>query len=68
LEEVKSIAGKPTRLVYDDYRHWCYGSGHKNIPTRTKFTRDVLAETGLITKDMRSNLEGGRVVKSYSEK
>lgn len=68
LEETESIVGRPTQLVYEDYRYWCYNSGHKNLPTRTKFTRDILAETGLITKDMRSKLAEGKVVKCYSEK
>ena len=64
LEEAGSIAGKPTQDVYDDYRHWCVCSGHKNVTTRKKFTKEVKAETGMTTKDMRSCTDG-RVIKCF---
>lgn len=64
LEEAGSIAGKPTQDVYDDYRHWCVCSGHKNMTTRKKFTKEVKAETGMTTKDMRSRTDG-RVLKCF---
>ena len=61
LEETGGVAGKPTEDVYYHYRDWCYASGHKNLLTRKKFTKEIKAETGLATKDMRVN---GRVLKS----
>lgn len=64
LEEAGSIAGKPTQDVYDDYRYWCGSSGHKNMLTRKKFTKEVKAETGMTTKDMRSRTDG-RVLKCF---
>ncbi len=67
LEEAGSIAGKPTQDVYDDYRYWCGSSGHKNMLTRKKFTKEVKAETGLAIKDKRSKLAEGKVVKCFTD-
>lgn len=64
LEEAGSIVGKPTQELYDDYRYWCGSSGHKNMLTRKKFTKEVKAETGMTTKDMRNRIDG-RVVKCF---
>lgn len=62
LEETGGVVGKPTEDVYYHYRDWCYASGHKNLLTRKKFTKEIKAETGLATKDMRVN---GRVLKCF---
>ena len=67
LEETESIVGRPTQLVYEDYRYWCYNSGHKNLPTRTKFVKEVLAETGLSTKNMRKKSMDGKVMKCFTD-
>lgn len=35
------IDGKPTAELYSYYASWCQKNGHKNVPTKTTFTREV---------------------------
>ena len=65
LGEIGDITGMSTQEVYFKYQSWCYDSGHKNLLTRTKFTKEVKAETGMIIKDRRNPAADGRVVKCF---
>ncbi len=65
LKEAGDLAGRPTARVYDEFRRWCWDSGHKNLLSRVRFTKEVKAETGLEIKDKRSSYAGGDVVKCF---
>ena len=59
LEEYGKIDGKPTELVYYDFCRWCERNGHRNVPTRTRFTREVTQQTGMISGVSRNEYFGG---------
>ena len=59
LEEFVKIDGKPTELVYYDFCRWCERNGHRNVPTRTRFTREVTQQTGMISGVSRNEYFGG---------
>lgn len=59
LEEYGEIDGKPTELVYYDFCRWCERNGHRNVPTRTRFTREVTQQTGMISGVSRNEYFGG---------
>ena len=59
LEEYVKIDGKPTELVYYDFCRWCERNGHRNVPTRTRFTREVTQQTGMISGVSRNEYFGG---------
>lgn len=47
LDEYGMVANQTTEFVYDRFTEWCYRSGHRNIMTRKKFTREACEQTGL---------------------
>lgn len=53
LDEYGMVANQTTEFVYDRFTEWCYRSGHRNIMTRKKFTREVCEQTGLKSKSIR---------------
>ena len=46
LQESGDIEGKKVQDVYQHFTAWCWQNGHKNVITRTKFTREVTEQTG----------------------
>lgn len=59
LEEYKNLEGVPTALAYSDFCRWCENNGHRNRLTRTRFTREVMQQTGLINGKIRHDYFGG---------
>lgn len=49
VSEYGDIIDKPTSEVYCDFRIWCERSGHKNIPTKSRFSREVCSQYALDT-------------------
>ncbi len=67
LEEYHSnFAGLSTDEVYDDFKVWCYNNGHKNIPTKNRFSKEVCRQCRLKTKSRRlSPTQEGRNFERY---
>lgn len=66
LSECGEIEGEPTGLVYEEYRRWCEDAGHKNIFSRTKFTKEVTAKLlGYKTESIRHSYFGGNTGRCF---
>ncbi len=50
VSEYGDITGKSTSEVYHQFRLWCERSGHRNIPTKTRFSREVCIAYSLESK------------------
>lgn len=66
LEEYGRIEGQPTELVYFDFCRWCEKNGHKNVPTRTRFAREVIQQTGMVSVSIRHEYFGGNTGRCFA--
>lgn len=55
LTEYKNPLGLATSEVYTDFQEWCLNNGHKGIPSKAKFSREVCRQYHLETKPRRCN-------------
>ena len=53
LEDYGSITGQPVKMVYDLFVDWSHSAGHRNVLTRTRFSREITQKTGLTIKTAR---------------
>lgn len=65
LAEYGDVDGKAIPPVYDAFCRWCTGAGHRNIPTRTKFTREVCTMTGLSSASIRHPFYNGKTGRCF---
>ncbi len=67
LMEYQDPSNMPTSIVYENFRHWCEGNGHRHIPAHSRFSREVCRQCGLVIKGRRTEYSGGRVMKCFVE-
>ena len=65
LEEYGDVCGKPVQVVYDDFFIWCGRSGHRNAPTRRRFTDAVLDLTGYASEPIRHPYFGDKTGRCF---
>lgn len=70
LEEYhNNLVGRSTDEVYDDFKVWCYNNGHKGIPTKNRFSKEICRKCRLKTKSRRLPVpQGGRNFERYFAK
>lgn len=67
LHEYSSVVGEPTEKVYQDFKGWCSDNGHRNVVTRTKFSREVCFQAGVKTYPMRHPYFDGKLGRCFVE-
>lgn len=67
IAEYVDLVGKPTEMVYADFRRWCEDNGHRNITTRKRFTKEVCRLAGLRNVSTRHPYFCGKTGQCYAE-
>lgn len=67
LLEYEAPSNMPTSVVYENFRNWCEGNGHRNIPTHSRFSREVCRQCGLVVKGRRTEYSNGSLMKCFVE-
>lgn len=65
LAEHGDVRGEPIQAVYDSFSIWCARNGHKNIPTRRRFTDAVLDLTGYASEPVRHPYFGDKTGRCF---